>query len=302
MFRKIKRYIRDPYYALGCDMIQKCPRLMTDQFYIKTKWQMMMGYKLDLQHPKTFNEKLQWLKLHDHNPLYTTLVDKIRVKDWVAEKIGPEYIIPTLAVWDKAEDIDINSLPNQFVMKCNHDSGSVIVCRDKSAFDLNKAKMKLREALKKNFFYQEREWPYKHVLPKVFAEKYIENSSSNDLPDFKFFCFDGVVKSLFVATERMNDSLETRFDFFDRQYNHIDVTNGHPNADILPEKPATFEKMVQFAETLSKDIPHVRVDFYEVNDSLYFGEMTFYHWGGMVPFNPANIDKEWGLWINLPTT
>ena len=303
MFRKLKRYLKDPYFALGDYMIHHYPNLMSDKFFIETKWRYNMDYPLDLKNPKTFNEKLQWLKLHDHNPLYTTLVDKIKVKDWVAERIGEEYIIPTLAVWDRAEDIDISNLPNQFVLKCNHDSGSVIVCRDKSTFDVEAAKTKLANAMKYNFYYQEREWPYKNVVPKVFAEAYIEDSlSSTDLPDYKFFSFAGVSKALFVATERQNEHTETRFDFYDIQFKHIDVTNGHPNADTMPKKPELFEQMVKLADKLSKGIPQVRVDFYEVNGQAYFGEMTFYHWGGMVPFKPKEIDKEWGEWIDLPAT
>ena len=302
MFKKVKRYLKDPYFALGCDMIKKCPKLMSDRFFIETKWRLTMDYPLNLDNPKTFNEKLQWLKLYDHNPLYTTLVDKIKVKEWVAERIGSEYIIPTLAIWDRAEDIDISNLPNQFVLKCNHDSGSVVICRDKTTFDLDAAKAKLSEGLKFNFFYQEREWPYKNVKPKVFAEAYIEDSSCADLPDYKFFSFAGITKALFIATERQNEKKETRFDFFDRQFKHIDVTNGHPNADTMPKKPELFEQMVTLADKLSEGIPEVRVDFYEVNGQAYFGEMTFYHWGGMVPFKPNEVDENWGEWIELPTT
>lgn len=153
MFKKIKRYLADPYWALGCDLIKKHPNWMSDEFYIRTLWRMVMGYKLDLKNPKTFNEKLQWLKLYDHNPLYTTLVDKLRVKDWVAEKIGAQYVIPTLAVWESAEDIDISKLPDQFVLKCNHDSGSVVICKDKATFNFVAAKEKLGKALQHNFYW-----------------------------------------------------------------------------------------------------------------------------------------------------
>lgn len=299
MFKKIKRYLSDPYWALGCDLIKKYPKWMSDEFYIRTLWRMVMGYKLDLRNPKTFNEKLQWLKLYNHNPLYTTLVDKLLVKDWVAEKIGAQYVIPTLAVWEKAEDIDISNLPNQFVLKCNHDSGSVVICNDKTTFDLITAKEKLGKALQHNFYWDAREWAYKHVKPCIFAEAYIEDSTTHDLPDYKFFCFDGVVKALYIATERGSSETETKFDFFDINFNHIDVTNGHPNATILPQKPKCFDELVKFSEILSKDIPQVRCDFYEVNGHPYFGELTFYHMGGMMPFEPVEWDYKFGEWIEI---
>ena len=159
MFKKLKRYVQDPYYALGYDMIKKCPHLMSDKFYLSVLWKMKMGYKLDWKHPKTFNEKLQWLKLYDRNPLYTTLVDKYRVKQWVADKIGEQYVIPTLAVYNSVDEIDLDKLPNQFVLKCNHDSGSVVICRDKPSFDLEAARRKLGVALRKNFYWEAREWP-----------------------------------------------------------------------------------------------------------------------------------------------
>ncbi len=271
------------------------------RYAIKQQWKRCMGYPLNLDNPQTFNEKLQWLKLHDHNPLYTTLVDKYRVKAWVADKIGPEYVIPTLAIWHNAEDIDITHLPNQFVLKCNHDSGSIIVCQDKSQFDVQKAKKKLGGALSKNYYSRSREWPYKNVRPCILAEPYMEDEQSHDLPDYKFFCFNGVAEYLFIASERMNELTETRFDFFDRDYNHVDVTNGHPNADVLPPKPHSYAEMIKLADKLSAGIPHVRVDFYEVNGRVYFGEMTFYHWGGMVPFSPKDFDCQLGELLNLPT-
>ena len=299
MFNKLKRYIKDPYWALGSDLIKSHPNWMSDKFYICTLWRMVMGYKLDLENPQTFNEKLQWLKLYDHNPLYTTLVDKLRVKDWVAEKIGAQYVIPTLAVYNSIDEIDLEKLPEQFVLKCNHDSGSVIVCKNKSTFNLRDAKIKLEEALKRNFYFESREWAYKNVKPCIFAEAYMIDAKTNDLPDYKFFSFDGVAKALFIATERSSNDTETRFDFFDMNFNHFDVTNGHPNADVLPSKPICFDEMIKLSEILSKDIPQVRCDFYEVNGKAYFGELTFYHWGGMTPFKPDSFDRYLGDFVRI---
>ena len=300
MFKKVIRYACDPYYALGYDMIKKCPKLMSDKFYLSVLWKMVMGYELDWKNPKTYNEKLQWLKLHDRNPLYTTLVDKYRVKQWVANKIGEQYVIPTLAVYNSADEIDLGQLPNQFVLKCNHDSGSVCICRDKSSFDIESAKEKLNAALKRNFFWEAREWPYKNVKKCIFAESYIEDPISHSLPDYKFFGFNGEVKALFIATERSNEDTETRFDFFDTNFNHINITNGHPNADRCPSRPRHFEKMIRLTQILSKDLPQIRCDFYETSDRLYFGEITFYHWGGLMKFEPQDFDLTMGSWCRLP--
>lgn len=299
MFHKLKRYFCNPKFALGCDLIKKHPNWMSDRFFIETEWQILMGYKLNLKVPKTFNEKLQWLKLYDRNPLYTKLVDKVLVKNWVAEKIGAEYIIPTLAIWKCAEDIDISQLPDQFVLKCNHDSGSIIICRDKSTFDIKKAKEKLSKALKQNYYWNSREWVYKDICPLIFAEPYIIDYEKNDLPDYKFFSFDGKVKVLFIATERASKTTEVRFDFFDMDFNHLNVENGHPNANIIPKKPKCFDMMIRSSEILSRGIPHVRCDFYEANGKMYFGELTFYHWSGFVPFQPYSFDEYLGDFIKI---
>lgn len=301
MFKKVRRYLKDPYFAIGYDLIKRHPRMMSDKYYLSVLWKMGMGYELDWKNPKTFNEKLQWLKLYDRKPEYTTMVDKYRVKQWVADRIGEQYVIPTLAIYSNVDEIDLEKLPDQFVLKCNHDSGSVVVCRDKSSFDLIAAKNKLANALKKNFYWEAREWPYKDVDRCIFAEQcIIRGEESQDLADYKFFCFDGVVKALYVATERNNSSEETRFDFFDIDFNHLSVTNGHPNAESVPPRPKRFDEMIRLSQILSRGLPHVRCDFYNNGDELFFGEMTFYHWGGMVKFNPSSFDLKMGEWIRLP--
>lgn len=301
MFRKLRRLLRDPYYEVGKEMLAKHPSLMSDKWWTSVVWKEEMGYELDWNHPCTFNEKLQWLKIHDHNPLYTRLVDKIEVKKWVAERIGEEYIIPTLAVWERAEDIDITNLPDKFVLKCNHDSGSTVICYDNGRFDLEEAKRKLGRALRCNYYNDSREWPYKHVTPKILAEQYIEPSTGVDLPDYKFFVFDGKARYLFVATDRQSETEETKFDFFDIKFNHLNITNGHSNSlPVIPPKPCNYDLMVELAEKLCAEIPHVRCDFYEVDGKVYFGEMTFYHWSGFVPFNPHSFDVQMGELLKLP--
>ena len=272
---------------------------MSDERYLKQKYKKVFGKELDLENPQTFNEKLQWLKLYNRNPEYTKMVDKYEAKKYVASIIGEDYIIPTLGVWDKFEDIDFDSLPNQFVLKTTHDSGGVFICKDKNNFDYKAARNKLNSSLKRNFYLMGREWPYKAVKPRILAEVYMEDEVTKDLRDYKFFCFNGVIKALYIATERQNKNEETKFDFFDANFNHLDVRNGHPNANILPSKPECFEKMKDLAVILSKGVPHLRVDFYEKNGNVYFGEFTFFHMCGFGPFDPECFDKKFGDWIIL---
>lgn len=300
-FCKVKKYFRDPYYEIGSVMFRKHPNRMPDKWYLKVCWKSLYGSELDLKHPKTFNEKLNWLKLYDRKPIYTTLVDKYRVKQWVAERIGEKFVIPTIAVYASVDEIDLDKLPNQFVLKCNHDSGTVVICQDKSSFDLREAKRKLEASLKKDFYMQCREWPYKNVARCVIAEELIKPGlDMKYLPDYKFFCFDGEVKGLFVATERQNPYEDVKFDFFDADYNHLPFCQGHENAKVTPQKPKNFDLMKTIATKLSKGIPFVRVDLYDLIDKVYFGEMTLYHFGGMAAFKPAEWDNHLGNMIALP--
>ncbi len=300
VFNKIKKYITDPGYRFRSNSKLGLYNSMPDEEYLKKMYFLSMGKELNLDNPISFNEKIQWLKLHDRNPLYTTMVDKYEVKKYVAEAIGEKYIIPTIGVWDKFDDIDFERLPNQFVLKCTHDSGGLLICRDKKQFDIKAARRKINKCMKMNFYYTSREWPYKDVKPRIIAEQYMEDNSTCDLPDYKFFAFDGIVKALFVDTDRQNQNEETKFDFYDLEFKHLPFTNVHPNASIPPEKQATFDEMVKLAEILSKKIPQLRVDFYEVNGRAYFGELTFSHWSGMVPFDLEEWDKIFGGWIRLP--
>ncbi len=276
-------------------------RWLPDKFYLKLQFHRKMGYRLNLKNPKTFSEKLQWLKLYDRKPEYTVMVDKVKAKEYVASKLGEEYIIPTIGVWDDPEKIDFDSLPDLFVLKCNHNSGTgMYICKDKSKMDVEKIKAELRKGLKENYYIKNREWPYKNVPRRAFAEAYMEDEFG-ELRDYKFFCFDGEVKALFIATDRSKGEHAVRFDFFDENYNHLPFTNGHPNASVLPKKPIMFEEMKNLASKLSKGFPHVRIDFYEVGTQIYFGEMTFFHWSGMKPFVPEEWDYKFGSWIKLPS-
>lgn len=274
------------------------PLIKDDELFLRIKWNICMNYSLNLNNPQTFNEKLQWLKLYDRKPLYTNMVDKYEAKKHVADIIGEEHIIKTLVVYNNLNEIDFESLPNQFVLKYTHDSGGVVICKDKSKLNKNAAIKTLKKSLRGNYYWRTREWPYKNVKPRIIAEEYMEDAFG-ELRDYKFFCFNGKVKFMFIATDRTKNT-DTCFDFFDADFNHLPFVQGHPNAKKTPDKPNTFNEMKEIAERLSKGIPCLRVDLYEVNGKIYFGELTFSHFSGIVPFVPKEWDYRLGSWIMLP--
>lgn len=271
-----------------------------DKLYLQMYFFAKFKRFIDFENPKAFNEKLQWLKLYYRNPEYVNLVDKYEVKKYVAEKIGEEYLIPTLGIWDSVEEIDFDALPEQFVLKCTHDSGGLVLCKDKAKLDVEKVKEKIRKSLKNNYYYIGREWPYKGVKPRVLAEAYMEDETVSELRDYKFFCFNGEAKIMYLASERYKENDVVKFDFYDMEFNHLDFRNGHPNNAVPAQKPKTFETMRALAEKLAQGFHHVRVDLYEVNGKNYFGEMTFYNQNGFVPFDPEEWDYKIGEWLELP--
>ena len=279
-----------------------CNTFMTalpDKLYIQMLYYVRTGKKLDLNSPKRFNEKLNWMKLYDRNPMYTKMADKLQAKQIVANKIGDKYIIPLIAVWDNTDDIKLDQLPDEFVLKCNHDSGSAIICRDKSKLDLQAAKEKLNRCLNNNYYYYSREWVYKDIEPKIICEPYVEDFEDAELRDYKFFCFDGKVKFLYVATDRFKPGEEVKFTFFDENYNFLPIIHGHPNADPLPEKPSGFDEMKEIAEKLSEGIKHVRIDLYEANGKVFFSEFTFYNNSAFLDFEPDEWDYKFGEYLKI---
>jgi len=272
-------------------------RRASDKFWIKLRFRCEMHKKLNLKSPKTYIEKLQWLKLYDRNPQYTTLVDKIAVKEWVANKIGSKYVIPTIATYDNIEEIEWEKLPNQFVVKWNHDSGSIVICKDKIHFDIDAAKHKLLKGAKENGYWHAREWPYKNVKPRIIIEKYLEDSNKQFLLDNKFFCFNGIPKIMYLSSD-LSENAHT--DFFDMDFSHLPIRMKDPNSEIIPFKPQKFEEMKALARELCKGIPHVRTDFYLINNEIYFGEITFYHNAGFCEVNPSEWNLKMGEWITLP--
>lgn len=268
-----------------------------DKIYLKMFFRARLGYRLNLNHPQTFNEKIQWIKLYDRNPLYSKLSDKYEVRDYVSKTIGDEYLVPCIGVWDSVDDIDFGMLPQKFVLKCTHDSQSVVVCRDKANFNIDDAKAFLKYRSSRNYYYGGREYQYKHIVPRIIAEKYLEDSDGQ-LKDYKFFCFNGKARILFVASDRISGN--TKFDFFDMDFNKLQLKQHYPNSEQLIRCPSNFDKMRELAEVLTKSFSHCRADFYEVNGKIYFGELTFTHFCGFEPFEPKEWDYRLGSWMKIP--
>lgn len=283
--------------ALKASRTLRLDRKMPDDLYLKLMYKVQMGRELNLDEPRTFNEKLNWLKLHDRNPLYTTLVDKYRMKQWVADRIGEQYVIPTLAVWDSADDIDLAELPDRFVLKTNHDSGGVVICHDKASFDLEAARAKLRESLGRNYFWQCREWPYKDVKPLIFAEEYLDSDDGVDLADYKFMCFAGEPDCVMLCAERQSG--DPKFLFFDRDWNlkRYNVRSTRLPDGYSCEPPKGLGDMFDVASRLSSGFPFVRVDLYGVAGRVFCGEMTFYPQAGWDQNILEDADLRWGSMI-----
>ena len=287
---KLLKVVINPLWAFGVILRRLLSSYMDDRMFIKWEYFSGMGKFPNIDNPRTFNEKLQWLKLNDIHPEYSLLVDKYEAKEIVRKRIG----------WNSFDEIDFNKLPDKFVLKTTHDSGGVAICMDKSAKTIATARKKINKSLKHNFFYEHREYPYKNIKPRIIAEEYMVDESGTELKDYKFFCFDGKCKMLFIATDRsIND---VKFDFFDTDFNHLPFVQGHPWTTKKITKPAGFEKMIALAEELSKGYPHIRVDLYDINGKIYFGELTFFHFSGNVPFKPEEWDYKIGEWLKLPKT
>lgn len=271
--------------------------LLSDKAYLKRLYKKRMGKELNLKNPQTFTEKLNWLKLYDRNPEYTMMADKYAVRKYIAEKIGEEYLVPLVGVWDNVEEIDFDALPDKFVLKCNHDNG-VIICTDKSKLDIEKTKKELQYHLSRDYYKKCREWPYKDIKRKIICEKFMENKNGDALYDYKLFCFGGVPKFVMVNSDRF---INLKTDMYDTEWNHLEMQDGHyPMAGDVFSKPFCLEKMLSLSEKLSKNISFLRVDFNFWNNRLYFGELTFYHSAAFECFQPEEWDRKLGDWLELP--
>lgn len=298
----LKEYLKHPS-VLGCALLEHYGQWLPDSIYLKLMFRFKMGYRLNLRHPKTFSEKIQWLKLYNRNSDYTQMVDKYAVKEYVAKIIGEEYVIPTLGVWDKPEDIEWEKLPNQFVLKTTHGGGStgVVICRDKSAFDKQNAIDKLNASLEMDIYKLFKEWPYKNVPKRIIAERYVlPATDKKDLSDYKWYCFNGVPKYCQVIQDRTS---EETIDFFDTDWRHQEFVGLNPIADqavVAPICPSHLETQVQLASLLSKCFPFSRIDLYEAENKVYFGEITFFPMSGFGSFRPNQYNEILGQMISLP--
>lgn len=300
-FRRIVKFLKNPYRVFVALTYRGHFKKMDDERYLKLFFRGVTGKKLNLKNPQTFNEKLQWLKLYNRKPVYTVMVDKYLVKKYVADIIGEEYIIPTIGVWDNPDDIDFDSLPDKFVLKCNHNSGyGMCICKDKSKLDIQKVREDLKEGLKQQYFYHGREWPYKDVPPRIIAEKFMQDRNYPTLNVFKIFNFGGVPK--IIQTIQNDKTKDETIDYFDTDWNRLDLRQNFPNSKSPLPKPETLSFMLELAKKLSEaNKAFLRTDFYEINGKVYFSEFTFFSDCGFAEFYPEHWDALLGSWIKLPT-
>lgn len=299
--RKFIKYLLHNPSAIAIALLRRLSFAIPDRPYLKMMFRLKMGYPLNLNNPKTFNEKLQWLKLYNRKPEYTQMVDKYAVKDYVAKVIGKEYIIPTIGVWDRFEDIDFSILPEQFVLKTTHGGGGggIVICKDKSTFDKDAAKEKLKSSLKSDIYKSLREWPYRNVKKRIIAEQYMQDIDSDELKDYKFFCFNGKVQFFKIDFDRFEGH---HANYYDNKGKILTLRE----VDLLPPVPGkvkvpdNLNEMIKIAETLSNGIPFIRIDLYDISKRIYFGEMTFFPASGFGKFSPEDADKKLGELLLLP--
>jgi hypothetical protein len=295
------RFLKEDRGAFMAAIVQNFFRWLPDKPYLQLLYRFKMGHRLDLKNPKTFTEKLQWLKLYNRRPEYTNMVDKYAVKKYVADIIGEEYIIPTLGVWDKPENINWDSLPNQFVLKTTHGGGGggVVICKDKQTFNRTDAIAKLNQSMRSDIYSGLREWPYKNVPHRIIAEKFIApEKGQQDLIDYKIYCFNGEPKLIMTADGRFSG--DKRFGYYDINWKAVDITWGAPRPDKELPRPAQLQQMLKVAAQLSKGIPHVRIDLYNVAGDVMFGEITMFDSSGLEAITPDDMDSYLGSLIRLP--
>lgn len=299
ILKTARRYLADKNYRFLLHASYGLYDHLPDKEYLSRMYKAKTGKELNLADPKTFNEKLQWLKLYNRRPIYSELVDKFTVRTHIAERIGENYCVPLLGVWSHPEEINFNALPNQFVLKCNHNSGlGMCICRDKTKLDIKKARKNLTKGLAQNYFYHCREWPYKNVNPCIIAEKYMQDGEKENLPVYKIFNFAGEPRIIQVIQDDKtpNESI----DYFDTEWNLLNLRQNYPNSNIHLPKPALLEEMLHIAKKLSEGFPFVRTDLYTINGNVYFSEYTFFSDAGFESFDPENWDSILGSWITLP--
>ncbi len=292
------RYLTDKDYRLLWYLDLFKHKKMDDRRYIEIRYKAIFKKNINLEPPVTFNEKMQWLKLYNKNPLHSAMADKYLVKNYVAEKIGDQYVAKLLGVWDRVDDIDFTELPDQFVLKTTHDCGGVVVCKNKAALNLKKTKRFLRRHMKREYFYHCREWPYKNIKPRIIAEEFLEDAANEVLPVYKILCFNG--KPKIIQTIQNDKKPNETIDYFDTAWNVLDLRQNYPNSKTPLDRPKKLDEILEIAEKLAEGTSFIRIDLYSVNGEIYFSEFTFFSDAGFAPFHPEKWDKTLGDWINLP--
>ena len=289
-------------YCLAHIVLSRRLDRFSDEKVLRFIYWFSLGKKLNTQDPVTYTEKMQWLKLNDRKDIYTAMVDKSTAKDFISDRIGKAHVIPTLGIWAHFSEVDFDKLPDSFVLKCTHDSGSCVICKSKQSFDKEKYSAYFEERLHRNYYFNYREWPYKNIQPRIVAEPYMHDASgtgAEDLTDYKFFCFNGEPKFMYITQEK---SKLPYVDIFDMEFNRLPFSLGDPASDSVISRPTHFEEMRDMAVKLSAGIPHLRVDFYVVDDIVYVGELTFFHSAGFPKIEPPEWDEIIGSWLNLPNS
>lgn len=298
IIHKLGEWVRNPRLVLLHILKWKLCRMLPDKAFVAIKYWVVAKRKLNLSNPVFYNEKIQWLKLYDRKPLYSQLVDKVDVRSYVAERVGSQYLIPQLGVYDSVDQIDWDSLPMQCVFKANHTSGDVLICTDTQTMDREKTKQEISHWLEKNYYWYNREWPYKDVRPRIVCEPYLVDESGYELKDYKIYVFNGVPKLIQVDFDRYSSH---KRNIYTTDWHYVDVMFHYPtHPEIQIPKPECLEEMLEFAEALGKDLAHVRVDVYVIQGKIFFGELTLYKGGGFAPFEPMSFEKEMGAWLELP--
>lgn len=292
--KPLSYYYHNPFQIVAIAAVMG-RRFLPDRLYLKIIFRGRVGYTPNFNRPQTFNEKLNWLKLYGRRDVYTTMADKYEVKEFVAKKIGEEYVVENYLVVDHWDAIDFKKLPNQFVIKGTHDSGGAFVCRDKESFDFEAVRQQVEKNLKRNYFYPNREWPYKNIKPRIIIDRFLDDQTGKELRDYKFWCFNG--KPVYMYCTIKGDNVYENF--YDMEFNPVMINHGFPRHTPEFEKPSQFELMKELAEKLSKDVPFVRVDFFQVDERVFFGEFTFYDWAGLRPFE-RDWDFRLGQLLKLP--
>lgn len=297
---KIRTFIENPQYFITSPAAKGWLNWVPDSLYLKVLYRVIMGRKLNLKNPKEYNEKLQWLKLNDRKPEYSTMVDKYEVRGYIEDLLGDKYLIPCLGIYDSVDDIDIDALPNRFVLKCTHDSGSVEICKDKSSFDIEGARHRLSQAMKRNYYATYREWPYKYVKPRIIAEGYLEGDGG-DLKDYKVMCFNGEAKIVEVHENRFVEGKVHTQTFYDKEWNIVPLTQVETvTVDRPGERPRQLDEIIRLSELIAKDMYHARIDWYIEGDKIYFGEITFFDGSGFESFSTPEMERMLGDMIKLP--